>query len=451
MKQGYILRNAMIAALGGFLFGYDIAMISGTTSYLQSEFGLNDLWLGFTVMIAVAGTIIGTIIIGNVGDRYGRKQSMIVLALIYSISALGSAMAMNWSVLLAFRFITGICVGAISVLAPMYIAEISPSKIRGRLVILNQLNVVIAIFLAYFVNYYLNSTIGVDPWRWMLGVEVIPGLLFFGLLFTIPASPRLLLLKGHINEAREVLLKIEPDNVDQEITEIQAAIEKSKKTGRVKLFTSENRFPVILTILIAMFNQFAGINAIIYYAPRIFEQTGLAADTALLQSIAIGGTNLIFTLIAITIIDRFGRRNLLMVGSVGMVFFLGMIARAFYLQEFDSYSVMIYLIGYIAFFAISQGAVLWVFISEIFPHHVRSKGQALGSFTHWFLTGVLALLFPVVASAPSIGGGPIFSFFAIMMTLQFFFAWRMMPETKGKSLEEIQDDFAKRRAKESKQ
>jgi MFS family permease len=196
-----------------------------------------------------------------------------------------------------------------------------------------------------------------------------------------------------------------------------------------------------------MFNQLSGINAIIYYAPRIFEQTGLASDTALLQSIAIGGTNLIFTLIALTIIDRFGRRNLLMTGSVGMVFFLGMIARAFYLQEFGSYLIMFYLIGYMAFFAISQGAILWVFISEIFPNHVRSKGQALGSFVHWLLTGILALLFPFVASLPAIGGGPIFTFFTLMMVFQFFFAWKVIPETKGRSLEEIQEDLAARRVR----
>jgi sugar porter (SP) family MFS transporter len=436
---------AIIVALGGFLFGYDIAMISGTTIHLQNEFGLNAFWLGFTVMIAVIGTILGTIIIGSIGDKYGRRQSMLGMSLIYSISALGSALAGSWELLLLARFITGICVGAISVLAPMYIAEISPSKIRGRLVILNQLNVVAAIFLAYFVNYFINRHIAVDPWRWMIGAELVPGLLFFGLLFRIPASPRWLMLKGRVDEARTVLNSLQVEKVQEEINDIQKAISLSDKIGNVKLFTRENRFPVIATILIAMFNQLSGINAIIYYAPRIFEQTGLGSDAALLQSIAIGGTNLIFTLIALTLIDRFGRRQLLMVGSVGMVFFLGMIARAFYLQEFGSSLVMFYLIGYIAFFAISQGAILWVFISEIFPNHVRSKGQALGSFVHWFLTGLLALLFPLVASMPAIGGGPIFTFFTIMMALQFFFAWKVIPETKGRSLEEIQDDLAARR------
>jgi len=327
----------------------------------------------------------------------------------------------------------------------MFIAEISPAAKRGRLVLLNQFNVVIAIFLAFVFNYFIARLLAEGSWRWMIGIEIIPALIFFLLLFKVPESPRWLLIKDKAEEALQVFKSYGVSDPEKEIKIILDASEKEKKASQARLFTKENRFPIITTILIAAFNQLAGINAIIWYAPRIFEMTGLTENVALLQSISIGLTNLLFTFIALFLIDRYGRRTLLMVGSVGMVFFLGMISRAFYLQDFNGYSVMLYLIGFIAFFAFSQGAVIWVFISEIFPNNVRAKGQSLGAFTHWVMAAAISWTFPVFAVHPKIGGGPSFAFFAIMMVLHFLFAWKVIPETKGKSLEEIQEELRNRR------
>lgn len=445
MNKKSIFGNVIIIALGGFLFGYDIAMISGTTAQLETIFDLSKFWLGFTVAIAIIGTIIGTMIIGKPADKYGRRRMLIFLSGLFVITTLGSSLSPNWYIFLLFRFITGILLGGITVVTPMFIAEISPAAKRGRLVLLNQFNVVIAIFLAFVFNYFIARLIAEGSWRWMIGIEIIPALTFFLLLFKVPESPRWLLIKDRAEEALQVFKSYGVSDPEKEIKIILDASEKEKKASHARLFTKENRFPVITTILIAAFNQLAGINAIIWYAPRIFEMTGLTENVALLQSISIGLTNLLFTFIALFLIDRYGRRTLLMVGSVGMVFFLGMISRAFYLQDFSGYSVMLYLIGFIAFFAFSQGAVIWVFISEIFPNNVRAKGQSLGAFTHWVMAAAISWTFPVFAAHPKIGGGPSFAFFAIMMVLQFFFAWKIMPETKGKSLEEIQEELRKRR------
>ena len=281
----------------------------------------------------------------------------------------------------------------------------------------------------------------------MIAVEAVPAFLFFLLLFKVPASPRWLLLKNMPQEAKEVFTHLGFENPDLEVTQIIDSLNEDHTETSTTLFSREHSFPVICTILIAMFNQLAGINAIIYYAPRIFELTGLTANTALLQSIAIGGTNLLFTLLALFLIDRVGRRTLLMVGSIGMIVFLSLISHAFYQSAFNGYSVMVYLIGFIAFFAISQGAVLWVFISEIFPNKIRSKGQALGSFTHWVMAAVVSWTFPIVTNSPAIGAGAIFAFFAFMMALHFVFAWKVIPETKGKSLEQIQNELTEKRNK----
>jgi sugar porter (SP) family MFS transporter len=327
----------------------------------------------------------------------------------------------------------------------MYIAEISPAAKRGSLVVLNQFNVVTAIFLAYVFNYIITGIIEENSWRWMIGVESIPAATFFLLLFKVPDSPRWLVMKNRLEDARRIFAGFGVTDPDKEVQFIVDSLKQEVKVDQARLFSRENRFPIMAAVLIAAFNQLAGINAIIYYAPRIFEMTGLAENAALLQSISIGLTNLIFTFIALFLIDRYGRRTLLMIGSVGMVFFLGMISRAFFLQSFSGYSIMLYLIGFIAFFAFSQGAVIWVFISEIFPNKVRAKGQALGAFTHWVMAAAISWSFPVFANAPNIGGGPSFAFFAIMMVLHFFFAWKIIPETKGKSLEDIQKELAVRR------
>ncbi len=444
--QNRIMSTALIIALGGFLFGYDIAMISGTTGQLEETFALSKFWLGFTVAIALIGTIIGTTLIGRPADKYGRKRVLIVLSGLVIISAIGSALAPNWYVFLFFRFITGLFLGSVSVVAPMFIAEISPAERRGRLVILNQFNVVSAIFLAYLFNYVIAANIESGSWRWMIAVEAIPATIYFVLLFSIPESPRWLLMNNKINHSRQAFARLGINDIDVEIQSIESSLKVEESASAFDLFTKENRFPIMAAILIAAFNQLAGINAIIYYAPRIFEMTGLTENVALLQSISIGGTNLLFTLLAIFLIDKYGRRTLLMIGSVGMILFLGLLSRAFFLQSFQGYSVMIFLIGFIAFFAFSQGAVIWVFISEIFPIKVRSKGQSLGSFTHWIMAAAISWLFPLFANSSKIGGWP-FAFFALMMVLHFLFVWKIMPETKGKSLEEIQSDLSDRRNK----
>jgi len=435
----FVIFNTLIAALGGFLFGFDTAVISGTTTDLETEFMLDPYWLGFTVAIALIGTIIGSILVGKPGDIFGRKKVMILLAVCYTVSALGSALTQSWIAFLIYRFIGGLAVGGSSVLGPMYIAEISPAKMRGRLVAVQQFNIVFGILIAFLSNYILSGIIEVNAWRWMLGVEAIPSALFFALLFFIPHSPRWLVKKNRVEEARSVLQKIEASNVEDKLKEIVDSLKVASRAEDENLFIPKYKFPVMMAVAIALFNQFSGINAIMYYAPRIFEMTGLGKETALLQAVAIGVTNMVFTILAMIFIDRFGRRTLMLIGSVGKVVFLGLVAWVFFAERFDGYSVMIYLVGFIAFFAFSQGAVIWVFISEIFPNRIRSKGQALGSFTHWVMAALVSWTFPVVAS--SVGGGTAFLFFSFMMMLQFIFAWKIMPETKGKSLEQIQREF----------
>lgn len=448
MKTQKVIFTSLIIALGGFLFGYDIAMISGTTSQLEEVFLLSKFYLGFTVAIALIGTIIGTVIIGKPVDQYGRRKMLLFLSGMFFLTTLGSALSPFWVLFLFFRFSTGVLLGSISVVTPMFIAELSPAALRGRLVLMNQFNVVSAIFLAYVVNYLISGAVETDSWRYMIGIEAIPAFAFFILLFRVPDSPRWMAMNNRREEAIQVFKQIGAENPEAEVKLITDSLRSQKNTSQDKLFGSENRFPVTIAILIAAFNQLAGINAIIYYSPRIFEMTGLGHDASLLQSISIGGTNLLFTIVALFLIDRYGRRTLLMTGSVGMVFFLGMLSKAFFTSnfgEFGGYGVMIYLMGFIAFFAFSQGAVLWVVISEIFPNKIRAKGQALGSFTHWIMAAAISWLFPVFANMPSIGGGPSFAFFAIMMILHFFFAWKVLPETKGKSLEEIQEEMGKQK------
>ncbi|WP_319479975.1 sugar porter family MFS transporter [uncultured Draconibacterium sp.] len=445
MKTQNVFSVAIIIALGGFLFGYDIAMMSGTTSQLETLFDLNSFWLGFTVAVAIMGTIVGTVIIGKPAEKFGRRKSLIVLSGLFALSTLGSAFAINWGMLLACRFITGVLLGCISVVTPMFIAEISPAKKRGQLVLLNQFFVVTAIFLAFAVNYLLANIFESGSWRWMIGVEAIPAATFFLLLNLVPESPRWLVNQGHTDEALAVFQRIKAENPKEEVRIVKQSVEEEEAMGHGKLFVKAYRFPIMIAFLIAAFNQLAGINAIMIYAPRVFEMAGFGTNASLLQSISVGATNLVFTFVALFLIDKYGRRTLLMAGSVGMVIFLGLLSKSFFTNnysDFGGYGVMIYLMGFIAFFAFSQGAVLWVVISEIFPNKVRSKGQALGSFTHWIFAAALIWGFPVLNN--TVGGGISFGFFAVMMVLHFFFAWKVLPETKGKSLEEIQQDMKKR-------
>jgi SP family arabinose:H+ symporter-like MFS transporter len=429
-----LLKSAIVAALGGLLFGFDTAVISGTTQALTDLYHLTPWFLGITVSSALFGTIIGCSVASIPGDRIGRRDSLRILAIIYLISALGCAFAWNWSALVAFRFIGGLGIGGSSVLGPMYIAELAPAKYRGRLVGLFQFNVVFGILLAYFSNYLVGVfQSGPDEWRWKFGVPALPAALFLVLLFGIPRSPRWLVKQGRIDEARSVLLQIGEANAEQELQEIVQSID-TEHVGSGALFTWKYRLPIFLAVTIGMFNQLSGINAILYYMNDIFVQAGFSKVSGDLQAVAIGGTNLLFTMIAMSVIDRIGRKTLLLVGSVGTALSLGGVAYIFFVHQ-HQYLLVWLLVGFIAFFAFSQGAVIWVFIGEVFPNQVRAKGQSLGSFSHWFMNGLISLTFPLMAA--SSGAYP-FVFFSAMMLLQFFVVAFFYPETKGISLEEMQ-------------
>jgi sugar porter (SP) family MFS transporter len=351
------------------------------------------------------------------------------------VTAIGSALAGDVTSFIIFRFLGGIGVGASSVVAPTYIAEISPAKVRGRMTALFQFNVIFGILMAFISNYLLR-TAGDEPWRWMLGVAGFPAFLFFCLLFLIPESPRFLIKIGLVDKARLILQKIEVASIEEEIEDIKKSMAQSTEKA-VGLFSRKYFKPISIAFLVAMFNQFSGINAILYYAPRIFELSGLSIDDSMFQSILVGITNGIFTILGMILIDRVGRRKLLIVGSIGMSVCLGLIARTFYTQNFSGYGLLVFLLIYIMFFAFSTGAVIWVLIAEIFPNRVRGKGQSLGSFTHWFFAALITFLFPVVAKSSQSGVGHAFLFFSIMMVVQVIVVWKYFPETKGRTLEEI--------------
>lgn len=424
---------SVTAALGGFLFGFDTAVISGVEQALQPLWNLSVWEHGLTVSMALIGTVLGAMLGGIPAERIGRRRTLFWIAVLYLVSSLGSALSTNWGLFLLFRFLGGLGVGASSVAAPMYITEISPAKSRGRLVGLFQFNVVLGIVVAYLSNYLLAG-IGDNAWRWMLGVQAAPSLLFLIAVLNIPESPRWLLLKrGLVDEARAVLQLIDGDNYQETLAALQQSAAHALVSKPARLFSGQYNTPIMLAVLFAVFNQVSGINAIIYYAPRIFAMTGLGKSSALLSSAGIGVVNLLFTLLAVNLIDRFGRRTLMLIGSVGLITTLGLVARAFYIEDFGGMSVPILLFVYIAFFAFSQGGVIWVFISEIFPNEVRANGQALGSFTHWFMAAIITFTFPYFAE--QLGGAYTFLFFCVMMVLQLVFVLRFMPETKGTSLE----------------
>jgi len=435
----YVVFSAFIASLGGLLFGFDTAVISGAEKAIQQLFNLDGFWHGFTVAIALIGTLAGALISGKPADIMGRKKALLAIAVLYTISAMGSALTQSWTGFLIYRFIGGIGVGASSVIGPMYIAEIAPARLRGRLVTSFQLNIVAGILLSYFSNYWITQLITHDAWRWMLGVISIPSLIFFVLVFFIPDSPRWLVLKNRLSEAKTVLQRIGSSDPSKEVQEIEASISKKDGVTRGNLFSSMYRIPIILAVLVALFNQLSGINAIMYYAPRIFEMVGYAKNSALLQSVSVGITLFVFTILGMFLVDRVGRKKLLLVGSVGMVFFLGMVAKTVFSTTHGSIWMLIYVSGFIAFFSFSQGTVIWVFISEIFPNSIRAKGQTLGSFTHWTAAVIISWVFPVIAE--SSGGGWAFAFFSAAMVMQFFIVWKFFPETKGKSLEQIQKEM----------
>ncbi len=452
--KGALLKSALIAALGGLLFGFDTAVISGAEGALKelyasrylslSEiFGSAGFWHGFTVASALIGTIVGSLIFGKPVDKYGRRKILFVLGALYFISAIGSAFAWGWSSFVIFRFIGGLGVGGSSVIAPMYNAEISPAKFRGRMVALTQFNIVFGVLLAFISNYIFSTlNLGDNTWRWMFGVEAIPALVFFFLLFLNPRSPRWLVSKNLLEEAKQVIEKLGADkgNVDEEIAEIQNSLAAEKDTAEEPLFQAKYFKPIMLAVAIAVFNQLSGINALMYYTPRIFQMAGFEKGSALLSSVGIGVVNLIFTMAALLIIDNFGRKKLMIAGSIGYIVSLVATAWAFYtygteFSDTGSIIVLVSLLVFISAHAFGQGAVIWVFISEIFPNKVRARGQSLGSFTHWFMAASISWMFPIFAEE---SGGHVFTFFAVCMVGQLIWVIFKMPETKNISLEDME-------------
>lgn len=441
MRKNSVVAWSMVVALGGFLFGFDTAVISGAEKSIQRFWQLSVFEHGLTISIALIGTVIGSMLGSAPSDRFGRKNTLYFVAIAYLLSSLGTAFADNWYMFLAFRFLGGLGVGTSSVTAPIYISEVSPADRRGRLVGLFQFNVVLGILISYLSNY-LISQFGETSWRWMLGVQAFPSLIFLVLIRFIPESPRWLILKKQATaKALEILRIINPLNCDQELISIQNSSLDSKGIRHQKesIFSGNYSKPIALAMLFAFFNQVSGINAIIYYAPRIFEMAGLGAHSSLLSTVGIGMVNFIFTLLAINIIDRVGRKLLMLIGSVGLISSLLLVAFTFYSGHFNGFAIPVYMMVFIAFFAFSQGAVIWVFISEIFPNQVRAQGQTLGSSTHWVMAAIIAFSFPYFAE--TLGGATTFFFFASMMVLQLIFVWRWMPETKGKSLEQIETNI----------
>lgn len=435
-----IVLSAAGAALGGLLFGFDTAVISGATQALQARFALTDASLGFTVASALIGTVIGSLVTGAPADRYGRKAIMLSVAIAYVVSSLGTALAQSWPMLIGFRFLGGLAIGAASVVTPIYIAEVSPARFRGRLVAMNQLNIVLGILIAFLSNYLIAQAFPPEiAWRWMFGIVTLPSALFLIVTFVLPESPRWLAIHGDRTKAAQVMTRLGFLDPEAELARIEAAerrdVGQGAGQGDARLFQAAHRFPVACAIAIALFNQLSGINALLYYAPRIFELAGAGADSALLQSIAVGGTNLVFTIAALFFIDRFGRRPLLFVGSVVCAAALLLVGWQLERAAPDGTLILGGLLAFIAAFAISQGAVIWVFISEVFPSAVRGKGQALGSTTHWVAAAAITWLFPIVASAV---GGWVFAFFGAMMLVQLLWVVRVMPETNGVALEDMQ-------------
>ena len=438
MNYTKIITWSVIVAFGGFVFGFDTAVISGAEQEIQNLWNLSNTMIGQTVAMALYGTVLGALLGGFPSEALGRKTTLIWIAILYIVSAIGSALAPEVYSLMFFRFIGGLAVGASSVTAPMYISEISPANKRGQLTALFQLNIVIGILVAYLSNYFIGGAAD-GNWRFMLGIESVPAALFVLLIFFVPRSPRWLILKkGRIEEAKEVLREIDPNTVEESIALIQSNSNENSNKGGFKEFVSGKfNVPILLAFFIAFFNQLSGINAVIYYSPRIFAETGMGESAALLSSVGVGVINLIATFIGIFLIDKMGRKFLMYLCSFGYIVSLGLISLTFY-TGFGAGSLLIPILVFvfIASHAVGQGAVIWVFISEIFPNQVRSYGNALGSGTHWVFAALIAATFPYVTS--TLGGGFTFAIFALIMVFQFIFVWKFMPETKNKSLEELE-------------
>ena len=426
-------------SIGGFLFGFDTAVISGADQPLQQLWKSSDIFHGALIMSsALWGTVVGALS-GNIPtERLGRKKTLIIVGTLYFVSAIGSALSVNPYFFFIMRFIGGIGVGISSIVVPAYIAEISPAKYRGRLVALYQFQIVFGILVAFLSNFLLSEFVGLG-WRWMLGIEVIPAFIFLLLVTNVPESPRWLLLrKNEVEKCREILSISHPNNVDRILDEIQ---ESREEYSQESLFSRPYFFPILLAFLLALFNQMSGINFVIYFAPRVFSLAGLDSSAALLSSAGIGLVNLISTLLGILLIDRVGRKKLMLIGSIGYIISLFAVSWAFF-SNADGMIVVFFIFLFIASHAIGQGAVIWVYIAEIFPNNVRAKGQSMGCGTHWVAAAVITLLMPYFLSRFEAYG--IFGFFGAIMILQLLFVIFVMPETKGKSLESVSQELYKR-------
>jgi len=431
-----LMKATLTGALGGLLFGFDTVVISGALDALVRLYHLSDYGKGWTVAIALIGTVVGSFSAGFVGQKLGGRETLRITAILYVISALGSALAWSWPSLMVFRFIGGLGIGASSVLGPVYIAELAPAKWRGRLVGAFQFNVVFGILVAYTSNYFIRLLhLGTAEWRWQVGIAAVPACGFLVLLFSIPRSPRWSASKNRIDEALEVLRQMGEPNPESELAEIRAALDQENTTAHEPVFRWKYRYPLFLAITIGAFNQLAGINAILYYLNNIFAAAGFSQISGDQQAIAIGFTNLIFTMVGMSVIDKLGRRTLLLIGAAGTAVCLAGVAWIFTSNSHQSGLVWL-LVVYIAFFALSQGAVIWVYIGEVFPNHVRSKGQGVGNASHWIMNTCIALVFPTVAA--TMGRGAPFVFFSVMTILQFFVVLFAYPETKGQTLEQLQ-------------
>lgn len=436
MKPNFYLMKATVSgALGGLLFGFDTAVIAGVIDAVTRLYHLTDTTKGVTVFSAVLGTVIGALFAGVIGEKFGGRETLRITAILYVISAIGCCFAWDWYSLLVFRFIGGLGIGASSVLGPVYITELAPAKWRGRMVGTFQINVVIGILLAYASNFAIRE-LHLGPWEWraQLGVAAIPAVLFLILLFGIPRSPRWSVSKSRIDEALAVLKLMGDPDPDAELADIQLALKESHAVANEPVFRWKYRYPLFLAITIGAFNQLAGINAILYYLNSIFSAAGFSQLSGDLQSIAIGATNLVFTLIGMSLIDRLGRKTLLLIGAAGDAVCLAGVAYVFLSNSHQS-ALLPLLIVYIAFFAVSQGAVIWVYIGEVFPNVVRNKGQSVGNSSHWIMNAAIALVFPILAARS--GGAP-FVFFAVMTVVQFVVVLLIYPETKGQTLESLQ-------------
>ena len=435
-----LILYTFVAALGGLLFGFDTAVINGAMPFFTQYFDLTGAMQGWAVSSALVGCVIGAIAIGRPGDVFGRRLMLKLMALFFLVSAIGTGLSFNFTMFVGFRFIGGLAIGGASVLSPAYISEISPPAYRGRLTLTFQLAIVVGILVAFFSDWLLLNT-GENNWRWMFMSECIPAVAYFSMLFFVGKSPRWLVKNGESEAAREVIRGVNPGaDIDRVLEDIELSLKQEVSSKKMSIFQKKYTPLVIIAIAIGFFNQFTGINVIMYYATDIFRSAGFSTDSAIGQTVIIGLTNLVFTLIAMQVIDRFGRKFMLLVGSLGMTVFLSLFSWAYISGGVHNYILLISLIGFIAFFASSQGAVIWVLLAEMFPNRVRARGTAIGSFSHWFFNGVTSFLFPVVVAWFSSGKGIgyIFGFYALVTFLSFFYFKKYLFETKGKSLEELE-------------